>query len=164
MRLSTFTRTGTLPRRLVGAIALSAGLAIAPGAFADDDAPLVVAHNMVNAWNAVDADAIAELFSEDGSFQSMMMDEGLQGREAMREHFTRLLAGASMLKLELRNIAENNGTVFLERVDYFTYKGKEGSLPVVAVLDIEDGKVTAWREYYDRAALLREMGIAEGEH
>lgn len=163
MRQSPSNHTGILPRRLVGAIALSAGLAIAPGVFAED-APLVVAHNMVNAWNDLDADAIAELFAEDGTFQSMMMDEGLQGREAMREHFTRLLAGATMLKLELRNIAENNGSVFLERVDYFTYKGKEGSLPVAAVLDIKDGKVSAWREYYDRSALLREMGIAEGEH
>jgi limonene-1,2-epoxide hydrolase len=83
----------------------------------------------------------------------------------MRDHFTRLLKGATALELQLRNIAEtNNGVVFLERVDVFTYKGKEGALPVVAVLDIADGKVTAWREYYDRAALLREMGIEEGEH
>ncbi len=164
MRLSSSRHTRPLARQLLGAVALTTGLLGAPGVLAQDP-PLVVAHNMVNAWNDLDANAIADLFAEDGVFRSMMMDEGLVGREAMRDHFTRLLKGATALELQLRNIAEtNNGVVFLERLDVFTYKGKEGALPVVAVLDIADGKVTAWREYYDRAALLREMGIKEGEH
>lgn len=122
------------------------------------DPPLVVVHEMVLAWNAIDADAIADLFSEDGSYQSMM-DEPVYGREVIREKFTALLAGATELKLHLRNIANAGNVVFLERVDEFTYKGKEASVPVVAVLEIEDGKVTAWREYFDRAELMEAMGL-----
>jgi limonene-1,2-epoxide hydrolase len=37
-------------------------------------------------------------------------------------------------------------------------------VPVVGVLEIEGGKITAWREYYDRAMLVREMGLAEDFH
>jgi limonene-1,2-epoxide hydrolase len=32
----------------------------------------------------------------------------------------------------------------------------------VGVLDIRNGKVREWREYYDRASLLREMGVSPG--
>ena len=147
---------------LLHGLALILCLGTSTGAVAAE-APLVVAHNMVNAWNRLDVDGIADLFAEDGRFQSMMQTEPLVGREAIRSHFGALLEGATALELQLRNIAENNGVVFLERVDVFSYKGREGSVPVVAVLEIRDGKVQAWREYYDRASLMREMGINEEE-
>ena len=38
---------------------------------------------------------------------------------------------------------------------------KPGAVPVVGVLDVKGGKVKAWREYYDRAQLLKELGAAE---
>ena len=134
-------------------------LLMSPASIAGDP-PLVVAHEMVLAWNAIDADAIADLFSEDASYQSMM-DEPVHGREVIRKRFTALLDGATHLKLHLRNVATSGNVVFLERVDEFVYKGKEASVPVVAVLEIEDGKVAAWREYFDRAELMEAMGLAE---
>jgi limonene-1,2-epoxide hydrolase len=54
-----------------------------------------------------------------------------------------------------------DGLVFVERVDRFVYDGKPGAVPVVGVLDVKDGKVQVWREYYDRAQLLKEMGVKE---
>jgi limonene-1,2-epoxide hydrolase len=51
-----------------------------------------------------------------------------------------------------------DGLVFMERVDRFVYNGKPGEVPVVGVLDIRDGKVQEWREYYDRAELLKALG------
>ena len=150
-------------RRALLALGLTAGLAATPPALAEAP-PLVVAHDMVNAWNALDVPAIAGLFAVDGRFQSMMHPEPVVGRAAIEARFAALLAGASQLELRLRNIASSGNVVFLERVDVFTYKGKEGTVPVVAVLEIRDGKVSEWREYYDRATLLREMGIAEDDH
>jgi limonene-1,2-epoxide hydrolase len=147
---------------LFGAIVLSFAMSAAETR-AGSDNPIVVAHEMVNAWNALDADAIAELFAEDGRFQSMMA-EPIVGREVLREHFGTLLAGATALELQLRNVAVSGNAVFIERVDVFTYQGKTGSVPVVCVMEISDGKVQEWREYYDRAELLSEMGISEGEH
>ncbi|MEO1079536.1 MAG: nuclear transport factor 2 family protein [Pseudomonadota bacterium] len=139
-------------------------LAVAATAARAAEPPLVVAHRMVNAWNALDVDAITELFAEDGRFQSMMNADALVGRDAIRAHLAGLLDGATYLELKLQNVAEANGVVFLERVDEFTYKGKDGRVPAVAVLVISDGHVAEWREYYDRPSLLREMGLAEGEH
>jgi limonene-1,2-epoxide hydrolase len=70
-----------------------------------------------------------------------------------------LIAGASRLELRLKNIAVVGNTVFLERVDDFDFKGHPGAVPVVGVMEISDGKVKVWREYYDRAQLMREMGV-----
>ncbi|GAB5415640.1 MAG: limonene-1,2-epoxide hydrolase family protein [Congregibacter sp.] len=137
---------------------LTIWMLVMSGASIAADPPLVVAHEIVLAWNAIDADAIADLFTEDGTYQSMM-DKPTKGREVIREKFTALLSGATYLKLHLRNIAVQGNVVFLERVDEFVYKGKEASVPVVAVLEIEDGKVAEWREYFDRAELMEAMGM-----
>ena len=51
--------------------------------------------------------------------------------------------------------------VFIERVDDFVYRGKHGAVPVVGVVEVEKGRVQAWREYYDRAQLLEAMGVKE---
>mgnify|MGYP006279988893 FL=1 len=149
-------------RALTLPLAFSTALAMAQPDWRADN-PLVVAHEMVNAWNALDVERMSALFAEDARFQSMMLAP-MQGREVLREHFGQLLEGATALELRLRNIAASGNTVFLERVNVFTYEGREGSVPVVAVLEIEDGRVQAWREYYDRASLLSEMGLAEGGH
>ena len=124
------------------------------------DAPLVVAHKMINAWNARDVDAIAELFAEDGRFLSMTAPPAVKmGREVIRREWGALLSGVSDIELQLRHITVQGDSVFIERVDVFTYRGKLGRVPVACVLDIKDGKVQEWREYYDRASLLAEMGV-----
>ena len=86
-----------------------------------------------------------------------------EGRETIRQAWGELLAGVSEIELQLRNIAVSGNSVFLERLDVFTYNGKEGRVPVACVLEIRDGKVQEWREYYDHASLLREMGVESVE-
>ncbi|WP_165793782.1 nuclear transport factor 2 family protein [Hyphococcus luteus] len=123
---------------------------------------LDVANEMVTAWNDLDTDRIVALFAEDGSLHSMMK-EPIIGREKLRDHIGALLNGATHLELNLRTVAVKGNTVFLERVDEFTVNGKPGSVPVVGVLDIKNGHVVEWREYYDRNQLLSEMGVSAPE-
>ena len=152
-----------LPLFMASVLLSAMGVALASAnAHADGDPPLVVAHKMVNAWNARDVDAIADLFAEDGRFLSMTAPPAVkEGREVIREEWGALLAGVSEIELQLRNITVTGNSVFIERLDAFTYKGKTGRVPVACVLDIENGKVTEWREYYDRASLLSEMGVEQ---
>jgi limonene-1,2-epoxide hydrolase len=124
------------------------------------DPNVAVVMDMIDAWNERDADKIADLFTEDGVLHSMMIDP-IKGREEIRPRIKFLVDNASHMKIEPRNIATVGNTVFLERTDSFTFKGHSGSVPVVGVLDIRDGKVAEWREYYDRAELLEAMGVKE---
>ena len=122
------------------------------------DPNVAVVMEMIEAWNARDGDKIAELFTADGVLHSMMIDP-IRGREAIRPRMKFLVDNASYMKIEPRNIATVGNIVFLERTDNFTFKGHTGSVPVVGVLEIENGKVKEWREYYDRAELLEAMGV-----
>ncbi len=121
------------------------------------DHNIAVVKKMIAAWEARDADAIADMFAADGVLHSMMIAP-IVGREAIRPRMKFLVDNATHMKLNVRNWATTGNTVFIERTDEFTFKGHDGKVPVVGVLVIEGDKVKEWREYYDRAELLEAMG------
>jgi len=47
--------------------------------------------------------------------------------------------------------------VFTERVDRFTMNGRTVALPVAGVFEIRDGKIAAWRDYFDFATWQRQV-------
>lgn len=114
---------------------------------------LEVAQAMVQAWNERDWEQVYALFAEDGVLHSVML-EPVVGREAIRERLGGLTPGIEQIELQIRNQGVIGDVVVLERTDDFVYNGKHGRVPVVGVLEIEDGLVTEWREYYDHATLV----------
>jgi limonene-1,2-epoxide hydrolase len=151
--------------RIFSLLAIVLALATTPAAAraADTDAGrLAVAREMIAAWKAADWRKAADLFAEDGVLHSMMIDP-VVGRPAIYDRISALGKGApGGVILDVAHIGVIDGLVFIERTDRFVYNGHAGSTPVVGVLDIRNGKVREWREYYDRASLLREMGVSPG--
>jgi limonene-1,2-epoxide hydrolase len=139
-------------------LTLAAASMPASAASVDDTAKLAVARTMIEAWNNKDWNKVVNLFTPDGSLNSMMV-QPIIGREAIGRRLATLTDGLETIRLNIRNMGVINGQVFLERQDEFVFKGKPGKVPVVGVLVIEGGLVKEWREYYDRAELLQEMGI-----
>jgi limonene-1,2-epoxide hydrolase len=88
-----------------------------------------------------------------------MMREPSCGRDNIRELFTHAMQDVTAVKLHLRNLVANGNVVIAERVDEFEIGGRTGRLPVVGVLEFRDGRIAAWRDYYDRDTLIREMGL-----
>ena len=83
------------------------------------------------------------------------------GRETSRAELSRqiTLATGCLDGSELLNIASNDRVVFTERVDVFEMMGKRIISRVNAVFEVENGKIAAWREYYDSVDLAKQLGI-----
>jgi limonene-1,2-epoxide hydrolase len=124
------------------------------------DPRIVVVEDMIQAWNDRDWKKVGDLFTEDGVLHSMMI-EPVKGRTAIAARISALGAGIDSITLHIRNIGIVGEVVVIERVDEFVYNGHHGKVPVVGVLEVENGGVKEWREYYDRAELLAEMGVAK---
>lgn len=121
---------------------------------------LALATQMAAAWRDRDWRKVGALFAEDGVLHSMMVDP-VVGRAAIYERIAALGAGVDRIVLDIAHLGVIDGRVYMERVDRFVYKGHEGAVPVVGVLVYnDDGLLAEWREYYDRASLLREMGLS----
>jgi len=71
--------------------------------------------------------------------------------------------------LEVVSIVGDADTVMAERVEHFTNKSnavEPFDLPVVGVFEIADGKIKAWRDYWDKSAaepLLRFIAMSRGQ-
>ena len=56
------------------------------------------------------------------------------------------------------NISESGSTVLTERVDVFAFPGgHEIALPVMGAFDIERGKITGWRDYFDMNQFMSQL-------
>jgi len=146
------------------AMALALAAAAAPARAADTDASrIAVAREMIAAWKVADWKKVADLFADKGVLRSMMI-EPVVGRAAILERVQGLgkIAPGGVI-LDVAHMGVIDGLVFIERTDRFVANGRPGATPVVGVLDIRDGKIQEWREYYDRASLLREMGVGGPE-
>jgi len=113
---------------------------------------------MLDKWHSLDLEGAVNMFTEDGVFHSMM-SEPVKGRDTLKVFLGKLFGGMSELTLDVRTEGVSGNTVILERFDTWVFNGKPGEIPVVGVYDVENGLIKEWREYYDRAALLGEMGI-----
>lgn len=127
---------------------------------ADDDAKVAVVRDILDSWSAQDWARVESLFAPDGVLHSVM-SEPIVGREAFAERLRVLHDGLERIQLHIKAIGVVDGRVFVERVDDFDVNGHHGEVPVVGVLKVEDGLVTEWLEYYDRATLLRGMGVEQ---
>lgn len=52
-------------------------------------------------------------------------------------------------KIIVLRAAEQNNTVWAERVDHWQIEGKWIEVPVVGIFDMHEGKVVHWNEYLD---------------
>jgi len=54
-------------------------------------------------------------------------------------------------------VASRGDVVLTERVR-FVVGGKEIALPVAGVFEVRDGKIAAWRDYFDMASYQQQLG------
>ncbi len=118
-----------------------------------DNTDLVTA--FCRAWSNRDVDEILGYFSEDAVYHNMPMPP-MQGKPAIKTILQQIVSPTSWIEWETLNIAEAGNIVFTERVDRFEMAGKKVELPVAGVFQIENGKIKAWRDYFDMAAWTRQ--------
>ncbi|MSP42172.1 MAG: limonene-1,2-epoxide hydrolase [Alphaproteobacteria bacterium] len=100
------------------------------------------------AWQRLDADELAGYFAEDAVYHNIPM-EIITGRENIRKFLAEFLAGTSGVTFEIRHQISSGNLVFNERVDHSIWGDKKVALPVAGVFELENGKIKAWRDYFD---------------
>jgi limonene-1,2-epoxide hydrolase len=149
-------------QRILAALGVILLTAAAQSVAADTDAQkLATVQKMIDAWNTRNWQQVYELFAADGVLESMMLPIPTVGREAISKRIGALAKDISRIELRIRHMGVADGVVFIERVDDFVYRGKHGAVPVVGVVEVEQGRVKAWREYYDREQMIEAMGLKE---
>jgi limonene-1,2-epoxide hydrolase len=104
-------------------------------------------------------DAILAAFSADAIFHNMPM-EPAQGHEAIWEVFAMIHDICGDIKWEVHNITEGeDGKVYTERSDFYQVHGKWIEFQCMGIFELENGKITHWRDYFDLAKGSSQMEL-----
>ena len=105
--------------------------------------------SFIQACNARDINKALEFLAADCFYHNIPL-EPVVGIEAIRSVLAPMFAVSSKVDWVVHNVAETTtGKVLTERTDRFLIKGKWVEVPVMGVFELQNGKVTAWRDYFD---------------
>ncbi len=112
---------------------------------------------LIDGFNQQDMDKIVDCFTPEAVYHNIPM-EAVTGPEAIRGVLAPLVTSSSRVQWDVLAIASNAaGQVLTERVDKFETNGKWITLPVMGVFEVSQGKITAWRDYFDLAQFTSQM-------
>ena len=120
------------------------------------DAPVEVVRRFCALWADGDLDAIVGAFTDDAVYHNIPIDP-VTGPEAIRTFIEGFLTGIDSVEFQLRAIAADGDVVLTERVDVFVAPGRRLELPVMGTFEVRDGRIAAWRDYFDLNQFMSQM-------
>jgi len=125
------------------------------------ESPIEVVRRFCAAWSddlaAVD---LAAFFTDDAVYHNIPLAP-VAGREAIANTIATFLRpgppGIESIEFRVINIAADGPVVMTERVDVFKLPDKSFELPVMGTFELSDGKINAWRDYFDLNQFTSQM-------
>jgi limonene-1,2-epoxide hydrolase len=112
--------------------------------------------SFIRACNTRDIGRALEFLDAECLYHNIPM-EPVTGTEAIRSILDPMFAVSSEVDWKVHNIAETTtGRVLTERTDRFLPGGKWVEVPVMGTFELRNGKITAWRDYFDASQVIRQ--------
>ncbi|MEM7019250.1 MAG: limonene-1,2-epoxide hydrolase family protein [Pseudomonadota bacterium] len=118
---------------------------------------IAIVLDFIKSFSDKDLEKILDFVADDCLYHNIPM-EPVQGKEAMRQVLAGFVGMASEIEWITHHIAETSaGAVLTERNDKFLIGDKWLDLPVMGTFEITDGKISAWRDYFDLGQFQSQM-------
>lgn len=117
-------------------------------------APIDVVKAFLSAMEKKDYDTGLKLVSEDCEYTNLPMGTA-RGPQGIRETLEPFFAPILENEFRLIRTAAEGPVVFVERLDRHRAAHGWFELPVAGVLEVHNGKITVWREYFDLATIQK---------
>jgi limonene-1,2-epoxide hydrolase len=110
----------------------------------------------IEAWPTGDAAGLARFFSEDASFHNGPLPP-VRGRDAIVKACAEQMTLGGEVSVDIVHLLADGPIVMTERVDYVKLRGSTLSLRIMGVFEVNDGAITAWRDYFDPAEFSSQL-------
>jgi limonene-1,2-epoxide hydrolase len=126
------------------------------------ESPIEVVRRFCAAWSDnVGAEELADFFTDDAVYHNIPLAP-VTGREAIANTIASFIRpgppGIEGIEFRVINIAADGPVVMTERVDVFRLHDKSFELPVMGTFEVTEGKINAWRDYFDMNQFTSRMG------
>ena len=123
-------------------------------------ANLDVVWTVLHGWPTMPAATLAACFTVDAVYRNMPVPEAVIGGEQIAASLQGWVVGRiERVDVEERLVVEHGDVVVVERLETFhPITGPSFDIPVVGVFELRDGRIAAWRDYFDLAQWRLEPG------
>ena len=121
-----------------------------------NDSPIDIVRRFCAAWSSINADELAEYFTDDAVYHNIPIAP-VTGRDTIKSTIAGFTGGVEKIEFRLRNIVADGPIVLTERVDVFVLPQGTIELPVMGTFEVRDGKIAAWRDYFDMKQFTDQM-------
>jgi limonene-1,2-epoxide hydrolase len=126
------------------------------------ESPIEVVRRFCAAWSdGIGAGDLAAFFTDDAVYHNIPLAP-VRGREAIAKTIATFIRpgppGIEGIEFRVINIAANGPVVMTERVDVFKLPDKSFEMRVMGIFEVIDGKISAWRDYFDMQQFISQMG------
>ncbi len=113
--------------------------------------------NFIKVVNSNDIDHLIDFFTTDCFYHNIPLDP-VTGTKAIRAVLEGFNSTADEIEWTVHNIGETDeGRVMTERTDAFRFGEKWVRLPVMGIFELRDGKIAAWRDYFDANQIAQQL-------
>jgi len=120
------------------------------------ETPIDIVRRFCAAWSSINVDELAEYFTDDAVYHNIPIAP-VTGRDMIKSTIAGFTGGVEKVEFRLRNIVADGPIVLTERVDVFVLPSGTIELPVMGTFEVRDGKIAAWRDYFDMKQFMDQM-------
>ncbi|MCU1278370.1 MAG: Limonene-1,2-epoxide hydrolase [bacterium] len=122
-------------------------------------ADIAVVESFFEALRTQDLERAFALLSDDIVYQNVPFPAD-HGKPAVMRTLKAFGIFVSGFDVQMRNIAARDGVVLTERLDILSGRLVYLDLPVCGTLEVRDGKITLWRDYFDLASAAGKLMVS----
>jgi len=104
-----------------------------------------------------DSALLRPYLTDDVVYHNIPVDPAV-GLEATLAFLDGFFAMFSDTTVDIEHLAVRDDVVLTERVDTLTLGGHTAALPVMGTFELRDGRICAWRDYFDLAQVTALLG------
>lgn len=119
-------------------------------------APADVVREFCAAWADGDLEVLLGYFTADAVYHNIPLDP-VEGVDAIRATIAGFTGGVDKIEFRVLHLVAEGDVVLTERVDVFTTGLRAIELPVMGAFEVRDGKIAAWRDYFDLNQFVSQM-------
>ena len=118
--------------------------------------PLELVRRFCAAWSDGDVDALGGYFTPDAVYHNIPIDP-VTGRDNIKATIAGFTAGVDKVEFRVHHIVADGPVVLTERTDVFITGDRSIELPVMGAFEVADGKISAWRDYFDMNQFMSQL-------
>jgi limonene-1,2-epoxide hydrolase len=120
------------------------------------ETPIEVVQRFCKDVESLDLDRIGDFFAEDAVYHNIPVDP-VVGVDAIKSTLGGFTAGVEKLEFRVHHVVAEGPVVMTERTDVFVLPNVTIELPVMGTFEVRDGKIAAWRDYFDLNQFMSQL-------